>query len=385
MQKIIFWTCAYNSEKTVKRAINSVLSQTYSNLLYYIVDNGSTDLTGKIIHEMAQNDSRIIPLRNEQNMVWKKENTWIDIALKMNSDDIFCFLDADDAYKPDFCEKMLTFMKKNKLDIAACGNDFIDSISGNITNVRKLSTNLILYSQGFSYYFPVYHQFMRTTWAKAYRISVIKQFDPSRICCSGYGWDTIVTLENFRNASRVGILGESLHEYYVSKHSLSYQFDSQRIKSPELLYRAAQRFLMDKCSQITPSNQDFLLCVYFGDLVDALKILLNVEIPNYEKIKYLLNLLENEPMHLLLQANHLGESYGLLPHIQEQRLQMFSSLINWMLSLDDVDDELVERFCQLGELLCASIEDVRKWSLFRNLHIQYLFSVGRIAEARSLG
>lgn len=384
MRKMIFWTSAYNAEKTIQKTIDSVLSQTYDNLLYYIVDNGSTDGTRKIIQQMAQIDSRIIPLRNEKNMVWIKGNTWQDVATKMNDDDVFCFLDADDTYKSDFSEKMLAFMQKNELDIAACGNDIINSISGHITNVRKLSVNLIIAGQGFSYYFPVYHQFMRTTWAKAYRISVLKRFDSSRIYSVGYGWDTVVTLENFRNASRVGILAESLHEYYVSNYSLSYQFNPKRMQAPELLYLVARRFLLDKYSQITSRNQDFLLCVYLSDLIDTLRVLWQTQIPDSEKLSNLFVLLESEPLYLLLQADHIGEHYGLLPNVQEQRRWIFTTLIDWMLALDEVPDEMMECFCRFGELLCASIEEAEKWECFRSLYMQYLRSVGRTQEASEL-
>ncbi|MCX4304592.1 MAG: glycosyltransferase family A protein [Acetatifactor sp.] len=54
-------TCAYNSEKTLKRAIESILNQTYEDFEYHILDNGSTDCTGEIIREYASRDKRIVP------------------------------------------------------------------------------------------------------------------------------------------------------------------------------------------------------------------------------------------------------------------------------------------------------------------------------------
>lgn len=384
MPKGIFYTYAYNAEKTIKRTIQSVLAQTHEDFLYYVVDNGSTDHTGAVIQTMAQQDQRVIPLHNQINMVWEEGNGWWSVVRKAEIDDLFCFLDADDTYKPDYLEKMLAFMQENRLDIAACGNDFVDSLTGKITNVRKLSSNLIVAGQGFSYYFPLYHQFMRTMWAKAYRASVLQHFDFSHAPALQYGWDTLFAVENFRNASRIGILSESLHQYYLSKHSLSYQYDTNRLRSPEILYHYVERFLQEKCSQVSPRNQDFLLCIYLNDLSDALHVLWNTPIPETEKIAYLLVLFESEPLHLLLQANHLGKLYGLLPHIQEQRCRFFSDITDRMLSLDEVPDELVECFCKFGELLCASIEDAEKWMCFRNLHIQYLYSVGRTQEAVEL-
>lgn len=384
MPKCVFYTYAYNAEKTIQQTIQSILDQTYGDFLYYVVDNGSTDHTGELIRKIAQNDDRIIPLHNKQNMVWEKGNDWGYIVLRQDPDSLFCFLDADDVYKPNYLEKMLVFMTENRLDIAACGNDFIDSQTGQTTQVRKLSSNLIVAGQGFSYYFPLYHQFMRTMWAKAYRAEIFHHYRPSRVPPLKYGWDTLFATENFCNAHRVGILAESLHKYYINEHSLSYQYDTDRLRSPEILYHAVEHFLQDKCSQITPRNQDFLLCVYLGDLQDALRVLWNAKIPQIEKVSHLLVLLDSEPLRLLLQADHLGNLYELLPNIQEQRHRTFSYMTDWMLSLDEVPDELIERFCQLGELLCASINEAEKWMCFRNLHIQYLRSVGRTQEASML-
>ena len=197
MPKGIFYTYAYNAEKTIERTIESVLAQTHKDFLYYVVDNGSTDHTGELIRTIAQKDQRIIPLRNQKNMIWEDGNGWWSIIWKTDVNDVFCFLDADDTYKPDYLEKMLTFMQKNRLDIAACGNDFVDSLTGQITNVRKLSSNLILAGQGFSYYFPLYHQFMRTMWAKTYRVSVLQHFDFTHAPALQYGWDTLFAVENF--------------------------------------------------------------------------------------------------------------------------------------------------------------------------------------------
>ncbi|WP_164706830.1 glycosyltransferase family 2 protein [Intestinibacillus sp. Marseille-P6563] len=384
MTKCIVYTYAYNAEKTIKRTIDSVLAQTYSDFIYYVVDNGSTDSTYQLIENSAKHDSRIIPLRNEKNHIWISGNYWFDIIYRSNPNDFFCFIDADDAYKPDFLKKSLDFIQKNQLDIAVCGSDLIDSKTNQIQNIRKLSSNLILEGQGFSYYFPLYHQFMRTMWAKIYRMSLLQKFDFSRVPMIYYGGDTLFATENFRNASRVGILAESLHEYYVFEHSVSYQYDSDRLRSPEILYQNVEHFLQGKCSQITPRNQDFLLCVYLGDLQDALRVLWNTPITDIEKLSHLLVLFDSQPLRLLLQADHLGDLYGLLPHIKEQRYQLFSHMADWMLTLDEVPDEQVERFCQLGELLCASITEAEKWICFRNLHIQYLRAVDRTQEASML-
>ena len=67
MAKVVVWTQAYNAEKTLRRAMDSILQQTYPDFEYYVLNNGSSDGTGAIIEEYAKKDSRVIPLSVEKN------------------------------------------------------------------------------------------------------------------------------------------------------------------------------------------------------------------------------------------------------------------------------------------------------------------------------
>lgn len=58
---------AYNAEKTIREAVDSVLSQTYDCFELIIIDDASTDGTKAIIEELALKDPRIKILYNEKN------------------------------------------------------------------------------------------------------------------------------------------------------------------------------------------------------------------------------------------------------------------------------------------------------------------------------
>ena len=58
-KKISIAIPVYNTEKYLERCIYSILNQTYKNLEVICVDDGSTDLSGKILDRLSQEDSRL--------------------------------------------------------------------------------------------------------------------------------------------------------------------------------------------------------------------------------------------------------------------------------------------------------------------------------------
>lgn len=59
MNKISVIVPVYNVEKELERCVKSICSQTYKNLEIILVDDGSTDNSGKICDELAKKDERI--------------------------------------------------------------------------------------------------------------------------------------------------------------------------------------------------------------------------------------------------------------------------------------------------------------------------------------
>jgi glycosyltransferase involved in cell wall biosynthesis len=89
---------AYNRERTIAKAIQSVQSQTYTEWEAIIVDDGSTDATSKIVRRMAEQDNRIRLLRHSVNRgAQAARNTGIKAA----KGTWVSFLDSDDEWLPN--------------------------------------------------------------------------------------------------------------------------------------------------------------------------------------------------------------------------------------------------------------------------------------------
>ncbi|WP_313563073.1 glycosyltransferase family 2 protein [Ruminiclostridium cellobioparum] len=327
MSKVIFYTPAYNAEKTLRRTVDSVLTQTYTEFVYYLLDNAATDNTQKIIKEYAERDERIIPLYNEVN--WY--GNWILDVIKNHGDDCWvCELDADDEYKPDFLEKMIEFIQENNLDIAACGNDFIDAQTNRVTSIRKLDKSLILAGDSFNKYFPQYHQFMRTIWGKMYSLSVLRKPDYKKYVVPGYGSDTIFAMKAFHNAKRVGILGESLHKYYISSKSVSYQIDVKRIISDQVLFEATHDFLISKCGSVNHDNLNFLFIIYLNAIMDTINVIINSQIKVIDKLFSLRDIFQSQHTQELVQWTGF----------ESQKNNLFRQVAVWLLSKKEICNEI---------------------------------------------
>lgn len=98
MPKFSIIVPAYKAESTLKRCVDSVISQSYHNWELILVDDGSVDTTPSICDEYASNDNRIIALHKENGGVSSARNFGIEKA----SGDWITFLDADDEIETSF-------------------------------------------------------------------------------------------------------------------------------------------------------------------------------------------------------------------------------------------------------------------------------------------
>lgn len=114
---------AYNCEKYVVEAIESVINQTYSNFELLVIDDGSKDSTLKIINGFAEKDNRIKALQNEKNSgVSATRNRGISIA----EGNWIAFLDSDDIWEVEKLEKQMNHAKDNNADFIFTGASYID-------------------------------------------------------------------------------------------------------------------------------------------------------------------------------------------------------------------------------------------------------------------
>ncbi|MBC8486006.1 MAG: glycosyltransferase [Bacteroidetes bacterium] len=143
MKKIAIIIPTYNAAHFIEKAINSVLSQSYSNYEIVVVDDGSTDNTREVLEQYGD---KITYIRQENQGVAIARNTGI-----LNSENEYiAFLDSDDEWLPEKLELQISILEKNNDIGLVHTNDIQISEEGKILyidtpNIKYLSGKISKY------------------------------------------------------------------------------------------------------------------------------------------------------------------------------------------------------------------------------------------------
>lgn len=112
----------YKVEIYLRKAVDSVLNQTYKNLEIILVDDGSPDKCPEICDEYAQQDKRVKVIHKSNGGLSDARNKALDV-MKGN---LVMFVDSDDYISHDTIDGMLTALHKFQVDTVCCGLNFVD-------------------------------------------------------------------------------------------------------------------------------------------------------------------------------------------------------------------------------------------------------------------
>ena len=103
----------YNAEKYLERCLESIINQTYQNIEILLINDGSTDTSGKICDEYAAKDSRIRVYHQKNKGVSAVRQLGIEQAKGKYS----IHVDSDDWIEKNMIEEMYSVVKKNNCDM----------------------------------------------------------------------------------------------------------------------------------------------------------------------------------------------------------------------------------------------------------------------------
>lgn len=135
MEKVRFTVAisAYNIENYVKRAIDSVLNQTFKNYELLVIDDCSTDSTVEVIKQVVGQNAKILQTKKNSGTAAASRN----IAIENAKGEYLLFLDGDDElYSNETLKEIDEHIKENKYDIIYLGYENV----GHTENYYRIST-----------------------------------------------------------------------------------------------------------------------------------------------------------------------------------------------------------------------------------------------------
>ena len=150
----------YNAEKTLRRCVDSLTGQSYSNIEIFLVNDGSKDASLRLCRELAEEDERIHIIDKPNGGVSSARNAGLDAACG----EYIMFCDSDDWVAPHWCESMLYHHKSGYMPVCAIAVDEAEAMAQDAA-VQVIPRNAFLH----------YHSVMSAPFNKIYERAIIEE------------------------------------------------------------------------------------------------------------------------------------------------------------------------------------------------------------------
>ncbi len=219
----------YNAEKYVKEAINSILTQTYTNFEFIIINDGSTDNSLQLVLEF--NDRRIKLFDNEYNkgLVFS-----LNKAIELAKGQYLARMDADDISMPTRLEEQMKFLV-NYPNIDLVGTSaYIINNKGKQIKTWHVKTNLNDLKKVLLFGSPFIHPTIIVKKETLMKIRYNHKFFPAE---DMYLWFSLLQQYNCSN------LEKKLLSYRYHKTKVSIKHNNQQALKHQLIYRLYLEYL----------------------------------------------------------------------------------------------------------------------------------------------
>ncbi len=255
----------YNVEKFLQRCIDSLLAQTYQNLEFIFVDDGSTDSSYSILREVTCLDNRICVYRQKNTGVSSARNT----GITHSTGKYIMFCDSDDTVEPNWCETMVEAIEQAPNSWVACEINVL-SESGVLLDTYSHSAGTEVLDKS-EYYTSFIEGLSGSVYNKIYLGSIIRDrciyFDETY----KRGEDVEFNLRYFHFCESICVVSEKLYNYYrydsVQTLTSTYHTDDFQIQT--LMYQIRKPYISDRYLYQFQKHYWHVLCMETDKTMDA--------------------------------------------------------------------------------------------------------------------
>lgn len=157
----------WNAGKFLKRCIDCILIQTYTNFELILIDDGSTDNSRTICDTYSANDKRIVVIHQINKGAATARNTGLDIA----KGKYVTFIDADDYVVADYLEKLFNALVSDDTDLAVLNYYEVNSKNKLIKHILGSSKLTGIIHDDYD----KLQSILWAPWGKLYKMDIIKE------------------------------------------------------------------------------------------------------------------------------------------------------------------------------------------------------------------
>lgn len=253
-EKISVIVPVYNVEQYLERCVDSIINQTYTNLEIILVNDGSTDNSGKLCDELAKKDERIRVIHKENGGLSDARNRGIDES----ESDLVGFIDSDDYIDSDMYEVLLKNLNDTDADLSMCAlyDVYNNTPEAQVTNKEtwKLSSEQAIKMVMEAKILSV------TAVNKLYRKSLFKdlKFEVGKIA-----EDAFIMIKLLDKCEKIVATNEKKYYYVHRENSITTQKFSTKFLNVIEAYEQNSNIILEKYPKLKDVAQTRMNWAYF--------------------------------------------------------------------------------------------------------------------------
>lgn len=202
----------YNVDNYLEKCIKSIINQSYKKIEIILIDDGSTDSSGKICDYYSNLDNRIKVIHKSNGGLSESKN----VGIKVASGELLSFVDGDDYIEESMLEEMTNNTNQYGSDLVVCNYYKVYGTKktlGYKNYIKKVLEKEDIYDYLFNYWdLNVY------SWNKLYKKSI---FDYISFPSKRIFEDSYVICDILDNIKKISYISSPLYNYVYRKDSIS--------------------------------------------------------------------------------------------------------------------------------------------------------------------
>ena len=211
MIKISVIVAVYQVERFIRKCLNSLQNQTFSDFEVLLIDDGSKDLSGIICDEYAAQDSRFRVIHKKNGGVSSARQVGLDHAIG----EYIIHVDPDDWVEKDMLENLYNEAKANNSDMVVC--DYLQECNGKTSYMKQIPSM----DGAKSYFYDMIYRLHGSCWNKLVRKSCFSKYNISFSQDLVMWEDQFVILKLAEQPIKITYLPKAFYHYDESTNSNS--------------------------------------------------------------------------------------------------------------------------------------------------------------------